>query len=83
MPVQFSFERVKQYAQYYSVGQPHVGESEKEYRLKVARAAFPKDKIEAIEILTGLPWDEWGDDEKGMVLRGIPIHGFLTKREKR
>ena len=67
MPMTFdSFEVVKPVAKYLGLREPLEGEDLQSYRNFVAE--HNPDKVEAMELRTGRPWNEWTDVDKMLLL---------------
>lgn len=63
MPRRFdSFQSVVPLAKYLGVRDPEDGESLEDYRCAVAMC--DPDKVEAMELRTGRPWNEFTDADK-------------------
>gem|GEM_PF-6430255 len=50
---------------------PHDSEPENTFRIALAKHVLNGDRIEAFEILFGVGWDEWDDDQNRQLLSGM------------
>ena len=67
MPVTFdSFESVQPVAQYLKLREPLPDESLEDYRNFIA--SHDPDRVQAMEMQSGRPWDRWTDEDKKKLL---------------
>lgn len=65
MPMNFpNMSSLMRAAEIHKFRAPKVGETEDEYRARLADHVTPIDGIEGHEIRTGKGWNEWDDDDK-------------------
>ena len=65
MPMNFSdMKSLKRAAELYHFRKINDGETEREYRKSLSEHVKPIDRIESFEILFGVGWDQWTDDQK-------------------
>jgi hypothetical protein len=71
MPMDFpNMDSLKRAAKNHDFRQPEEGESEDEFRAKLANHVTPRDRIEGHEIRTGKGWSKWNEAEKyGLMLQ--------------
>ncbi len=73
MPMTFSsFESVKPVARYLGLRGPLDNESLEDYREFVAK--HDPDKVEAMELRTGKPWNEFSEVDNLAMLRSMVKH---------
>ncbi len=83
MPVTFTDERVKAMGKRYEV--PYTeGDDMADYRKRVADADFSRweDHVQAVEIETGRPWNQWNREDKHTLLDRNPPSIFLVQQLK-
>lgn len=70
MPMTFdSFESTEVVAEFLHIRSPLDGESLEDYRCFVAD--HDPDRVEAMELRTGRPWDKFSQVEKIKLIRGL------------
>ncbi len=57
-------------AEVHQFRQPEKNEAEADFRKALAEHVISRDRIEAFEILFGVGWDQWNDEQKMQSLTG-------------
>lgn len=69
MPMDFKdYGSLKAAAKIHKFRQPMEDELEEDYRQELSNHVMKVDKIEACEILFGVGWDKWTDQQKRLSL---------------
>lgn len=65
MPLDFpDMNSLKRCAEVHQFRQPNEDETEQDFREALANHVKPRDMIESFEILFGVGWDKWNDEQK-------------------
>jgi hypothetical protein len=71
MPMDFpDFDSLIRAAEVHKFRMPNLDEPMSYYREKLHKHVLPIDRIEAFEILFGVGWDKWTDEQKKQSLYG-------------
>jgi len=84
MPMDFpDTKSLQDAAKIWKFRQPHVDETEEEFREALHQHVLPKDSIEAFEIKFKVGWDKWTEPQRRTCIMGqgmnLPIGGYHGK----